>query len=160
LPNIVNGPAGGSRVLALSSVTGMANGQRYDVRIRANHLDGVSATAYSSTNSCVKTVGAAGMPVEDQNEPISEVRFNESTIQVYPNPNNGEGLNVNITGLDGQIQLELMDATGRIITQSQWNVQGSVNQSLEWNETLPVGMYHLRFRQGDLVQSVKVLVVR
>ena len=138
----------------------VASGESFDVFNGQNPQGNWTLRAYDTFTGDNGTLNSWGIEICTQAITLTSEDFTITNLAIYPNPNNGEGLNVNITGLDGQIQLELMDATGRMITQSQWNVQGSVNQSLEWNETLPVGMYHLRFRQGDLVQSVKVLVVR
>jgi hypothetical protein len=156
----VNGAAGASRILPLSAVTGIANGQRYNVRIRANHLDGVSSTAYSANNSCVKTIGASGMPIEDNGDLMSNVELNGADIQVFPNPNSGNGIQVAINGMEGAIRVELMDATGRMISQEQWVVEGSLNQVMNFESTLPVGMYSIRFTQGSQAESLKFIVAR
>jgi hypothetical protein len=160
LPTALNGAAGASRILPLAAVAGISNGQRYDVRIRANHLDGVSSTAYSANNSCVKTIGASGMPIEDNGDVMSNVQLNGANISVFPNPNSGNGIQVSINGMDGAVKVELMDATGRLVTQEQWVVEGALNQAMNFNSTLPVGMYSIRFTQGSYAESLKFIVTR
>jgi hypothetical protein len=85
LPYNVNGSLGGSRILNVSGIPGITNGQRYDVRIRSRHNDNVTYSGWSSTPSCFKTLGAAGMTpwTEFDTEHPDE---RDGFIIVYPNP--------------------------------------------------------------------------
>lgn len=160
LPITLNGGLGASRILPLSNVQGMANGQRYNVRIRANHVDGVSASAYSESSSCVKTIGASGMVMENEGLSQSDVIFNSGKLSVYPNPTAGDQLNVAVDGMEGNLKIEIMDAAGRLIQSEQWMVTGAMNQRVQFNSALPVGMYQLRSTMGNESQTIKFIVAR
>ena len=82
LPIIVNGPTGGSRILGMGMITGIANGQRYDVKIRTRHLDGLTLSNYG-TVKCVKTLGAAGMPSMDNINNLN-ILAERQDILIYP----------------------------------------------------------------------------
>lgn len=109
LPSYIAGGAGATRLVGLSTVPGIANGQRYDVWIRAAHLDGISYTTGTAVGnplqvntwfpttggcttptsstcgsaSCVKLIGNAGMTLEN-NENVTTASFeNEVTAMIF-----------------------------------------------------------------------------
>ncbi len=85
LPINVSGSLGGSRILSASSIPGIANGQRYDVRIRSLHNDAVTYSGWTAVPSCFKTLGAAGMVPWSNNEE-QKLTDGVNIVQLYPNP--------------------------------------------------------------------------
>jgi hypothetical protein len=85
LPINVSGSLGGSRILSASSIPGIANGQRYDVRIRSLHNDAVTYSGWTAVPSCFKTLGAAGMVPWSNNED-QKLTDGVNIVQLYPNP--------------------------------------------------------------------------
>jgi hypothetical protein len=157
LPLEVQGPVGGSRVLMLSAVSGMANGQRYDVRIASKHVDGVTESTFG-TSQCVKTIGAAGMPTIEEEVNMYERSENGITTAIYPNPNNGQTVNFSINGLEGSLNLKVTDATGREVYNNLYMVEGSLNTTLDFGQTLADGVYMVEMMQNGELKTMRMVV--
>ncbi len=177
LPSYLVGAAGASRLVGLSSVPGMALGKRYDVWVRAQHIDGISYTTgttagnvlsintwfptTSASASCVKTLGAAGMVLEEgaSVEPI-EIAMDGATFNVFPNPTNGNFINVFTAQTEGFITVNVLDASGRSVHTEKWNLTESNTRVVEFANTLSNGIYQLQLTQGSEWKSIKFIVAR
>jgi hypothetical protein len=62
--------------------------------------------------------------------------------------------------MEGNLKIEIMDAAGRLIQSEQWMVTGAMNQRVQFNSALPVGMYQLRSTMGNESQIIKFIVAR
>jgi hypothetical protein len=158
LPILENGPVGGSRNLALSLVDGIANGQTYDVKIRSVHAD--ASQSSFSTNSCVRTFGAAGMPTLENEGVVAERSFNGITASIYPNPNNGNTVALNVNGMEGLLQVRVTDATGKLIQRCQYAVEGSLNTNLTFDHSLSNGLYLVELTNGQQSHTMRMVVSR
>jgi hypothetical protein len=159
LPVNASGPVGGSRILAISTVPGIGNGQTYDVRIRAKHLDNVTNTNYGTT-ACVKTTGVAGMPTIEDEGVIAERSFNGVTTSIYPNPNNGSSVNLNVDGVEGELQVRITDATGRMVYSNRYIVEGAMNTTMDFGQTLAGGLYMVEMVQNGQLNTMRMVVNR
>jgi len=177
LPSYLVGAAGASRLIGLSSVPGMALGKRYDVWVRAQHIDGDSYTTgttagnvlsintwfptTSASASCVKTIGAAGMVLEESEslEPV-EISMDGATFNVFPNPSNGNYINVFTAQTEGFITVNVLDASGRSVHTEKWNLTESNTRAVEFANTLANGIYQLQLTQGSEWKSIKFIVAR
>jgi len=159
LPIAVNGALGGSRVLTLNTVPGMAMAQNYNVRIKSNHLDNVSSSNWGVTK-CVRTFGAAGMPTIESEGVLAERSFNGITASIYPNPNDGNTVVLNVNGMEGQLQVKVTDATGKLIQRNQYVVEGSLNTNLNFDHTLSSGLYLVELTNGQQSQTLRMVVNR
>jgi hypothetical protein len=158
LPSMVNGSLGGSRTLALGSVSGMTTGQRYDVRIQSKHNDNVSISDFS-TVGCVRTLGAAGMPTLENNDEVVVAKDNASGIYAaYPNPFDGNNIRIALSNVEGTMDVVIVDVTGKVVHQEQIVSEGELVKDLSMNEMLPTGMYQLIFKNNGNVQSLKLMV--
>ncbi|MEN9333678.1 MAG: hypothetical protein RLY35_858 [Bacteroidota bacterium] len=157
MPVYVQGSVGGSRILALSTVSGLGNGQRYDVRIASKHVDGVNQTAFGTTQ-CVKTFGSAGMPTIEEESNIAERSDNGITAMIYPNPTQGQFVNFSIQGLDGELQLKITDAMGRAVFNSRYIIEGSMNTTLDFGQSLANGVYMVEMMQNGIMQTMRMVV--
>ncbi|MEN9948124.1 MAG: hypothetical protein RL106_947 [Bacteroidota bacterium] len=157
LPISVEGALGGSRILSLSSVAGMANGQRYDVDIKVKHVDNATYSEFDGTASCVRTLGAAGMETEEN---LASWKDENREIKLYPNPSNGNSVNVSLAGFDGQVNMEVFDYTGKKVNATTLNVDGSLQQVIEWNNNLSAGMYQVIFTNGAERVNVTMMVFK
>lgn len=158
LPILENGPLGGSRNLALSVVDGIANGQTYNVKIRSVHTDATESSF--STTSCVRTFGAAGMPTIDDSGITAERTFNGVTSSIYPNPNSGNGVVLNINGMEGMLQVNITDATGKMIQRNQLMVEGSLTTNINFDQALSNGLYLVELTNGQQSQTMRMVVNR
>jgi hypothetical protein len=157
LPQIVNGSLGGSRVLGIGSVLGIATNQQYGVRISSLHSDLQTQSNYG-TSQCMRTFGFAGAPVIDNEDPTTQQW--ESRMMIYPNPNQGEGVTINLEGMEGKITIALLDATGRLIEKTTWNVEDYTQREWRFNQTLSGGLYEIRIQQGSIQETKRMMVVR
>ena len=153
----VNGAVGGSRILAMSLIPGIALGQTHDVRIRAKHADN-SFTAFTATPACVRTIAGAGMPTLENEGTISTTTLNNASIALYPNPSNGEMVQLSVTNFEGNLSVEVLDATGRMIQKENIVAEGAINKMIEFNNELSNGMYHVKVSNGSETSTVKFVV--
>ncbi len=80
--------------------------------------------------------------------------------QFYPNPNQGEGVTINLLGMEGDVNISLMDATGRLLEKTTWNVEEYAQREWRFNQTLSSGLYEVRIQQGSRQETQRMLVVR
>jgi Putative metal-binding motif/Secretion system C-terminal sorting domain/IPT/TIG domain len=168
LPQTVNGPIGGSRVLAMSTIPGISNNQQYNVSISSLHVDQQTQSNYGTTQ-CMRTYGFAGAPIIDGNDNGNE-NENERAgadeqsffhIELYPNPNGGERVVLNTNGMEGEMTIIITDAMGRQIEQMTKNIEGDYyQQEITFQETLSSGLYQMTIKNGAQVQSIRMVVSR
>ena len=78
---------------------------------------------------------------------------------LYPNPNNGDFVNVNLSGLEkGQLQVRVLDAAGRAVTTRTFAVEGSLSTTLTFDEQLSAGVYMIETLNGGHVQTQRLVV--
>jgi hypothetical protein len=173
--------------VGLSTLPGIANGQRYDVWIRAAHLDGISYTTGTAVGnplqvntwfpttggcttptsstcagnaSCVKLIGNAGMTTEEGEDQIIQQWENDATVMLFPNPNNGQQVNVYVAGMEGDLQVRVTDATGKVVLQERFVVEGSLKTALNFQNALSSGLYQVEMNNGSSRKTLKMSVVR
>jgi hypothetical protein len=160
LPVSIDGAVNASRIIGLSSVAGIANGQKYDVKVRAKHLDNASYTAYNATANCVQTIGFAGMPLEQSAMTSEAVSMGGASFTAYPNPNSGSEIVILANDFDGMLNVQVLDGSGRMIQSENWTVEGNGSKSISFNESLAAGMYTIRMNNGSQTQAIKFVVVK
>jgi 5-hydroxyisourate hydrolase-like protein (transthyretin family) len=80
-------------------------------------------------------------------------------IGLYPNPNDGEMVNLNMTGLnEDELEFRIYDAMGKLIQEYQFIVDGSLNTVLVFSEKLTSGCYTIEFRSGDQIKTQRMVV--
>ena len=79
---------------------------------------------------------------------------------IYPNPNQGEGITINLEGMEGDVNIELLDATGRLLEKTTWNAEGYAQREWRFAQTLSAGLYEIRIQQGSRQETQRMLVVR
>jgi hypothetical protein len=140
----------------LSGVPGISGAKFYNVKIRTKHVDGVSLSLWGNT-SCVKTIGALGMVVEN-NDFISTKGKNDLQVKLFPNPNNGHSVSLYAEGVDGEMQLRITDATGRLVFANRYVVEGTLNASIDFSQSLADGMYLVETIHHGESQTMRMLV--
>lgn len=160
LPMSIDGAVNASRIIGMSAVTGIANGQKYDVKVRAKHMDNASYTAFNSTANCVQTIGFAGMPLEQSAMTSESVQMAGASFTAYPNPNAGSEIVIYANDFEGNLNVQILDASGRMIQNSNWTVEGNGSKTINFNESLASGMYTIRLNNGSQTQAIKFVVVK
>jgi hypothetical protein len=157
LPVTVQGALGGSRLLTVATIPGIGPGQTYNTQIRANHYDGVTNTAYGTT-ACIRTLGTAGMPTVEEGGVIAERSENGVTTSIYPNPNNGQSVNFAVSGMEGDLNVRITDAMGRMVYANRYIVEGSLNTTIDFGQTLAGGVYMVEMIQNGQMKTMRMVV--
>jgi hypothetical protein len=160
LPNNspIYGAPGGSRILALSAVPGIAAAKFYNVIIRSKHSDGFSLSSWGGI-SCIKTTGAAGMVVEEAYSVINH--FNDDVeILLYPNPLIGKELNLIVNGVTGDVQVNILDVSGKMVFSRRYFIEESFNDKLIFNKELGTGLYQVEIIKGATRYMSRMSVIR
>ncbi len=156
LPQLVHGPMGGSRIISVSSILGISNSQQYDVSIASLHFDQQTMSNFGSL-ACMRTIGFAGAPVLEDGDDGKE-QSNGMAMALFPNPNNGERVVLNINGLEGEIHVVVVDATGRTVKSLIESIEGDVYMELSFEQQLSTGLYQVYVVNGEYRQTLKMVV--
>jgi|GEM_PF-6854633 len=110
----------------------------------------------------VNGTAPAGMITESANETLST--FNSSSTikaEVYPNPNVGDMVNLNLTGITSpHVYVKIMDGMGRVVYTTRYSVDGSLNTIITFSSPLANGMYLIEFTTTSQVITEKMMVTR
>lgn len=86
---------------------------------------------------------------------------NGVTTALYPNPNNGEQVYVNLTGIKSdKVQIRVIDGMGRQVMNSQYSVNGSLSTMLEFNQQLTGGLYLVEYIFDGEVHTQRMVVTK
>jgi plastocyanin domain-containing protein len=100
------------------------------------------------------------MPIIEDEGVIAERSFNGITASIYPNPNDGNTVALNVNGMEGVLQVKVTDATGKLIQRSQYVVEGGLNTNLNFDHTLSSGLYLVELTNGHQSQTMRMVVNR
>ena len=138
---------------------------------------GVTATAGQTTNQITLSIGNAAVSgnlnVKGQNDcgdgtgAVKFIQVNnctginsnklESAIQIFPNPVSEE-LTLNITGNERQLNLTIIDRTGRVqYTETLSDLPANYTRKLDMSKYAK-GVYFVRLSHNDRVYSEKIVV--
>lgn len=104
---------------------------------------------------------SASMMLPELNEGMDAAKSDteEPQLGIYPNPNNGDMVNVNLTDLtEDRLDIVIYDAMGKMVHQYQFAVEQSLNTILVFNEKLVSGVYTMEFRCGDRFVTRRMVV--
>ena len=108
----------------------------------------------------MKLIGNAGMNLENNGDITTANFANEVTAMIFPNPNNGQMVNLYVAGMEGDLQVRVTDATGRVVLQQRFVVEGSLNTELNFQSTLSSGLYQVEMINGASRNTLRMSVVR
>jgi len=137
----------------------LTNQSYYRVRWRPNFSYGQGT--YGQTNY-IFIGGSVMESVVDLSEIMaSNQRENFSVIEanLYPNPNNGEMLNLNLTGIKSEnVFVRILDGMGKIVYSNRYFVDTSMNTVVSFTQPLAAGLYLVEFTASDQVILEKMIV--
>jgi hypothetical protein len=82
-----------------------------------------------------------------------------STASIYPNPNDGVMMNINLTDLTaGDVWVRITDSFGRMVHQQRYVAQESLNTVVVFDQPLASGVYMVEFRNADNVIAQRMVV--
>lgn len=80
---------------------------------------------------------------------------------LYPNPNNGDMVNLNMTGItNGEVFVRIIDGMGKVVYTNRYTVEGSLNTLATFGKPLATGIYMVEFISGNDVIIQKMMVGR
>lgn len=146
--------------LPLGLLPNLANVGAWDVRIRPNFSYGNGTYGPTQRIQVVGTSASATINEEAAyEESVRSMEMSGSQSAVYPNPNNGEILNINFTGIESaQVEVRIIDAIGRTVYNSAYSVDSTLNTIVNFTQPLTSGVYLVELRDGSNVQSEKLIV--
>jgi hypothetical protein len=135
----------------------LGNTGAWNVRIRPNFSYG------EGTFGPVQRIQVAGTAASGELEYELVDMEKEMDIErvgsIYPNPNNGEFVNVSLSNLEkGNLQVRVLDAAGRSITTRTYVVEGSLSTTLTFDEQLSAGVYMIETLNAGRVQTQRLVV--
>ena len=149
-----------NRWLRLSSVGGLVPGATYDVKCRPIYPNGTPTTF--GPVECMTIVGpapgeAADGPVVEDVEVLDRIEI-EPTAAIYPNPNNGEFMNVNLTGVEGKVTVDIINGMGAMVRSMEMTVAGdNVNEVIALNG-IASGVYMVNITVNNTVITERLVV--
>lgn len=106
--------------------------------------------------------GTASMEMADENsDGLNSFENNGLTAaaNLYPNPNNGDMLNLNMTGITSDVvSIRIMDTMGKVVYSNRYSVDGSLNTIVSFGKPLAQGVYMVEFTSGKDVLVQRMLV--
>ncbi len=148
-----------SRFIRVSNIPGVIPGSYYRVRVRPVFASGPGVFASGYFNLCV--AGSGGM-ITDPNVMAQErslVVSEESDANVfalYPNPNKGEMFQVVLE--EGDHQIRITDAMGRVVYTNRFVVEGIQTINVLMEQKLASGIYHVESIHGGERTVVRMMV--
>ena len=80
-------------------------------------------------------------------------------LSVYPNPSNGEGLTMTLSGVtSSNVQVKIYDALGRKIESKRYVVDGTLQTELKFQSELSNGIYLVEVSSKNIVQTARILI--
>jgi hypothetical protein len=161
LPTEFNTP-GTSPYLYLGGLPTGVNPGVWDVKVRSNF--GTGASAYSGLFGPTQRIRVNGTSTSGELEfefvdAEKEMDSEMGASSLYPNPNNGDFVNMNWSNLEkGQLQVRVLDAAGRAVTTRTYAVEGSLNTIITFDEKLGAGVYMIEMINSAKAETQRLVV--
>jgi hypothetical protein len=104
------------------------------------------------------TTNASGLIEEVSDQVITTL--DPLNFGIYPNPGSGRFTITTTNETDGVADITVLDGFGKLIRSVRWSVfEGITVNELDLTD-LPGGVYHINLRQGELIQTKKVVILK
>jgi len=151
--------AGPTAYLPLGVLANLPNVGSWDVQIRPNFAYG--AGSYGPVQRIRVNNTAAGAELEEGSVDGSEKSATFVAANLYPNPNNGEMVNLNVAGIESDnVFVRITDAMGRIVYTNRFTVEGSLNTIVTFAEPLASGIYNVEFTVDGQIMTERMIVAK
>ena len=158
-----------SNLIQLSSVPQLQLGKTYRVRVGPVY-GGIAGGGYASPYDAWKNLCILGVAnaLESEGESVLEnpaVKVGTATpsvgVALYPNPNNGEMVTLNVAGIDTEnLQVRILDGMGRMIWRNRFVVDNSLTTIVTFDKPLAGGLYTVEFTYNGTVETRRMMVQR
>lgn len=163
---IIHQRGASNRFLRLSDVPGLAPGAVYQVRVKPEFANG-SITNYGNTQ-ILAIIGSAGMvgeietPVAVNADSERTEEINSTELSLYPNPNNGEFVNLvvhNLTSNIDRVMIDIYDLYGKRVMAEQYAIDGSGTLQLMLSTSdYAAGVYVVNVTMNNQVQTERLVI--
>ncbi len=147
--------------LAVWNALPLTCGQTYNVRVRV--MISGSTNYCDFGNSCTVSIAPCG-PSNDNREEVVATPTQSALLQLFPNPNNGDQLNVRIEELPfeiGTASIDVIDLFGKHVVSETINVDGTaINEVLDLGSNITDGMYMVNVTAGDETFTQRLVIAR
>ncbi len=145
--------------LGLGVLGNLPNAGAWNVRIRPKFSYGVG-TFGPVQRILVNNTSASAMLDEEVAE-MDEKVDSFVAANLYPNPNNGEMVNLNVSGIESDnVFVRITDAMGRIVYTNRFAVEGSLNTIVTFAEPLASGIYNVEFTVDGQIMAERMIVAK
>ncbi len=157
--------AGPARTVRLIDVPGLQPGATYDVRVKPEFPTS-APTVYGAVDQ-IAIVGSVGMETEIESPVVMaedrvEASFEGAAIALYPNPNRGDYVNLNIANIEAgvdRVLVDIYDLAGKRVASEQI----AVNESNSLNMVMPLngiadGMYIVNIIINDVAHTERMMI--
>ena len=108
-------------------------------------------------------ISTGGMTIENETEAMATRTFaaNNSATEfaVYPNPNNGEVFNLNVSGIaEGLWEMSILDIQGKEVMNGQLISENGINTMITPSTKLTAGVYMINLTNGSEILSTRLVV--
>jgi hypothetical protein len=149
-------------MVLLSSVftAPLGNSGYWKVRIRPNFSYGAGAWGpYSVLN--ISNTAASQMLGDGAVDQGSKSLQTQPLSSVYPNPNNGNEVNINLTDIgSGDLTVKIVDGLGRVVYNHRYTVDGSLMTKVNFDGLLNSGIYVVEFTINGETMNERMIVER
>jgi hypothetical protein len=147
--------------LNAANIPGISAGKRYRVKVAPIFAWGTGS--YDEASSFyVQVAGSAGMVAENNdNEVVLVDKTTETGVfaSLYPNPSNGEMVNINIAGIESEsVNIRIMDASGRTVWSNNFFVEGLLATTVNFDRPLAAGVYMVEMTYNGEVSTQRMVV--
>jgi hypothetical protein len=143
------------------NIPNLAAGKRYQVLVAPIFAWG-TGSYNTATQRYVQIAGSAGMVEENNNEEVVLVDRSLTTgvfASLYPNPNNGENVNINIAGIESEsVNIRIMDASGRTVWSNNFFVEGILATTVSFDRPLAAGIYMVEMNYNGEISTQRMVV--
>jgi hypothetical protein len=142
--------------LALGVLPNLSAPGAWDVRIRPNFSYGVGV--YGPVQR-IRVNGTSAAAMLDETAELTERSITDFTVtELFPNPANGSSVWLNVGNLiSEQIELRVLDMTGRVVLSQQYFVEGSLQTEISVAD-LSNGMYVVELMDGDIKRDLRLVI--
>jgi hypothetical protein len=144
LPFAVNNNAP-TRFINLFPIGGIVPGATYLVRIRP--MFGAVGGDWGPDSQTLIIAGPASMAAEEEMVAFETAEGIQANL--FPNPTQGDRINLAVDGAEGNLIIRIYDALGREVWNGNRVSEGSLRTTLEMGQTLEGGVYELVIIAGE-----------
>ena len=120
-------------------------------------VDPMEGTAQGASQDSPKDVAQDAS--QDLPQDLASHLSENLELSVYPNPTNGEGLTMTLSGItSSNVQVRIYDALGRKIQSERYVVDGTLQTELNFQQELSDGLYLFEVSSGTTNKSIRLLI--